>query len=81
MGDIEKIDIIVKNKIYDFCKKYNDKPNFIKIPFWAYEGLKIYMKQLTTYSVIKDDDQPITYRNLLLCPTTSIYELDEIEVF
>lgn len=57
-----------------YRKVYEAEPRYLKIPEWLYVSLE---KQFS------NDFQcaPITWYSLELCPTKSISELGEIEVF
>lgn len=59
---------VINTKIRNFIEKYHRRPKYIKMPLWIYSKMK------NEYVVIK-------YKNLLICETISISEINEIEVF
>lgn len=59
---------VINAEIKDFIEKYHQRPKYIKIPLWI-------------YSKMKKEHVVIKYKNLLICETISISEINEIEVF
>lgn len=60
---------IIDAEINNFIETYHQIPRFIKVPLW------VYCKMKNIYG------SAIRYKNLLICETISISELNEIEVF
>lgn len=59
---------VINDKINNFIEKYHQRPKYIKMPLWI-------------YSKMKNECVVIKYKNLLICETISISEINEIEVF
>lgn len=80
--EYEILENTINNKIYDYINKYMQNPNYIKVPLWIYECMKVTMRKMqTNYIRIDYTDELIKYRGLIICPTISIEKPDEIEVF
>jgi hypothetical protein len=74
------VEVAINNKLKDFIDKYNQYPQYIKLPLW----ISNYMKQsipMVTNLKIDYNDGFLRYRNLIICETISISQLEEIEVF
>lgn len=59
---------VIDAEINNFIEKYHRRPKYIKMPLWI-------------YSKMKNEHVVIKYKNLLICETISISEINEIEVF
>ena len=60
---------VIDAEINNFIEIYHQRPKFIKVPLW------IYCKIKNTYG------SAVKYKNLLICETISISQINEIEVF
>ena len=82
---MEEIEIIetIKVLINDFQRKYNENPNYIKMPLWVKIKLREYCQNLLTSFNYEDIEEKEDFRifNLLICETITIQRLDEMEVF
>lgn len=83
MNDYHELDInkLARTIAYHkdiYRKVYEAEPRYLKIPEWAYVYLE---KQFSNDLVQKPQCAPITWYSLELCPTKSISELGDIEVF
>ena len=82
MGEFILIENIIEDKTVNYIKKHLESPNFLKVPLWVYENMKIERVKLTTKNIRIDyQKELVTYRGLVICPTISIEYIDEIEVF
>lgn len=70
---IEKID----EKIYLFKELWGENPKYIKIPLWAYNLLRNEIRSRFGGTIFRYNK----YSNCNLCPTITIAEIEEIEVF
>ena len=61
---------VLLQKTFQYCDEYGSFPKYAKIPAWLQKALDFYRNAPTD-----------TMENLILCPTQSIHEIDEIEVF
>ena len=68
---------IVDRKCCEYMEKYHVKPQFIKLPMWIY---KIIFKYPGFVRVDRYTQNKTVY-GLALCPTISIEESSDIEVF
>lgn len=82
---MEEMEIIesIKLLINDFQRRYNEKPNYIKMPLWVKIKLKEYCKSMVTSFNYEDIEEKEDFRifNLLICETITIQRLEEMEVF
>ena len=62
----------------EYTKMYNVKPKYLKLPIWRVCLLRSQADCLVSY---KDDKIIPMYMGLIVCETTSITEIDDIEVF
>lgn len=60
---------IIDAEINNFIETYHQRPRFIKVPLWVYCKMK------------KQYGLATKYKNLLICETISICNLEEMEVF
>lgn len=78
--EIEDVEIAINNKIYDFIDKYNQYPKYLKLPLWISNCLKRNMNRIVQCN-INYNSALVTYKNLIVCETITISQLEEIEVF
>lgn len=82
---MEELEIIetIKVLINDFQHKYNEKPNFIKMPLWVKTKLRKYCQSMLMCFNYEDIEEKEDFRifNLLICETITIQRLNEMEVF
>ena len=80
--DIEQTRGIVVRKVNDakqkYINKYHGVPNFVKLPVRVYDRLRF---SNLIYTEVCLDYQPEMLMGLRVCPTFSIEDIDEIEVF
>lgn len=86
-GDItiESHHINITNLMAEFSTKknkymstYGTRPQYIKLPIWIYRWL---CHSATCYVYRPPETKEVFFRGLLCCPTPSISELEEIELF
>ena len=70
------IDKIISKKIYSYENEFHECPHFIKLPLWVSNIIR-----KNNPVSFKLNYNLLSYRGLILCETSSITELDEIEVF
>ncbi len=84
----EIIDFIEQlGKIIDYIERIGEEyelrygtPNYVKIPLWIFNALRVTKKMLCAYT--GDDDVEVKkIAGLTVCPTLSIEKIEEIEVF
>lgn len=68
---------IVNKKINEYREKYHHTPKYLKIPLWFICKMQNEYK----FKVSPQIAYPITFKNLILCETLSISNLEEMEVF
>lgn len=86
-GDItiESHHINITNLMAEFSTKknkymstYGTRPQYIKLPIWIYRWL---CHSATCYVYRPPETKEVFFRGLLCCPTPSISEIEEIELF
>lgn len=73
--DINKAKDIIHKKAIEYIKKYRQQPKYLKMPLWVYN---LFRNQLNLIYIDKNEN--LRYRNLIICETISISQLEEIEV-
>ena len=73
--ELQSIYYVIEQKVDEYRKKYG-QPEFIKIPSWMYS--EIIMS--ANYTMLFDRKHGKLF-GLTVCPTNSIQQFDEIEVF
>lgn len=68
----------IYQKITEFRTKYKVHPQFMKIPVWVYQYVKVLPDCICIDGGGATQE---TFFGLVLCPTISIENLDDIEVF
>ena len=71
---INKVAILIAEYQY----KWHERPNYIKIPLWLWKSIQ---RARFTDCVVDVDECAVYLQGLKICETTSIFSLDEIEVF
>lgn len=79
-------DVILKkieNEIPKYFEKYNERPQYVKLPLWAFLKLKDYAKEMMVRFDYKElePDEDFTVFGLRVCETPTIESIEEIEVF
>lgn len=74
------VEVAINNKIYDYIKKYNEYPKYLKLPLWISNCMKQSMQDYTNFN-LDYNSELLKYRNLIVCETIAISQLEEIEVF
>ncbi len=77
--ELQKLEKVVNNKIYDFVSEYHQYPRYIKLPLWVFEALKQTMSEVDLKKNYQTDE--FTLYNLKVCETTSINKIEQMEVF
>ena len=76
---------ILRNKINDFVKEYDEEPRYIKVPIWVLISLRDYAREMMTNFLYIEDEleekNDFTFCGLKVCPTITIRSVEEIEVF
>ena len=82
---IESHHINITNLMSEFSTKkdkymstYGTRPQYIKLPIWVYRWL---CHSMTCYIYRPAETKEVFFRGLLCCPTPSISEIEEIELF
>lgn len=78
--DLSNVDKLIKNKINNFIEQYHKYPKYLKIPLWISCYMKRAMKDMEHYN-LDYNTELLMYRDLIVCETTIIDKLEEIEVF
>lgn len=80
--DVDDLYKLIDRKVCEFVRRYGGRPKYIKIPKWVYDALNRYDFGLTCRPVgngfAKD---PETLFGYIVCPTESIEQTEDIEVF
>lgn len=75
---LDKVAYDIAKRINEFHEKYGIRPHYIKLSNWLYEKLMAYF--ITEF--YKDAKTGmVTIYGLIACPTISIQEPDQFEVF
>ena len=62
---------VIERKDAQYITKYNSTPKYVKLPKWLVKAIEAYY-----------GNRPfLTIADLIICPTDSIHEIEEIEVF
>ena len=65
-----------------FIKKFGVDPNYVKLPYWIYQGIIIAVENKFRIDLVaKLEKNDRYFMNLRMCPTIGIETIDEIEVF
>lgn len=85
MKEVDTILESIKCLIHDYMHRYEERPNYIKVPIWVFVELKDYAKELLTNFNYKENEleekEQFFVFGLQVCPTKIITRIDEIEVF
>lgn len=72
------LDKTIEEKIFEFIRKYKNRPTYLKIPLWIFEDLKEQYMGLMKIDYISGR---FCYEGLYICETPTIENIEEIEVF
>ncbi len=73
---------LIDRKACEFVKRYGGRPRYIKIPEWVYDALNRYDFGFRCRPVGNGfTNKPETLFGYIVCPTASIEQTDDIEVF
>lgn len=78
--ELAKVEEIIAHKINDFVEKYNKYPKYLKLPLWISNYMKQKMKEMQHLN-LDYNTELLLYRDLAVCETITISQLEEIEVF
>ncbi len=78
--EANEVEKIIKEKIHDFTNKYNEYPKYLKLPLWISNCMKKAMKDIQHLNLDYNTGM-LLYRDLVVCETITISQLEEIEVF
>lgn len=80
--DVDDLYKLIDRKAYEFSERYKRKPRYIKIPEWVYEAVDRYEFGFWCRPIGNGFiNQPQTLFGYIVCPTVSIEQIDDIEVF
>ena len=77
---LEEIDKIIRKKINEFIEEYEKYPKYLKLPLC----ISNYMKRRTRdmqHLNLDYNTELLLYRDLAVCETITISQVEEIEVF
>lgn len=71
----------ITEKKIDYYEKYHHRPCYVKIPLWLYTELLQQCDNMSNPNLEFRNMAPERLCGLLVCPTVSIEQISEIEVF
>ncbi len=77
---LEDIEAIIESKIHNFVDRYNKYPKYLKLPLWISNAMKQKMKDIQHLN-LDYNLEALLYKDLVICETITISQLEEIEVF
>lgn len=78
--ELTELQVIIQNKIAEYCYKYKERPEYLKVPLWIFECMKkTHYKMM--FMRLNYQTETFEYDGLKVCKTISITEPEEIEVF
>ena len=78
--ELEKIEKIIRQKINEFVEEYDKYPKYLKLPLWISNYMKQKMRDMQHLN-LDYDAELLLYRDLVVCETITISQVEEIEVF
>lgn len=78
--ELTEVETIINNKIHNFIDKYEKYPKYLKLPLWISNCFKQVMKDMEHFN-LDYNYELLTYKNLIVCETITISQVEEIEVF
>lgn len=78
--EFKDVEAAINNKIHRFVDKYNKYPKYLKLPLWLNNYIKQSIQDVKYYNLDYSTGL-FKYKDLVVCETITISQLEEIEVF
>ena len=78
--ELTELEVIIQNKIAEYCYKHKERPKYLKVPLWIFECMKQTHNKMM-FMRLNYQTEKFEYDGLIICETISIAEPEEIEVF
>lgn len=77
---LEEIDRIIRQKINEFIEEYEKYPKYLKLPLCISNHMKQKTRDMQHLN-LDYNTELLLYRDLTVCETITISQVEEIEVF